>query len=372
MIYLDYSATTPANSKVLDAFIATNKAYYGNPNSTHELGILTNHQIAKATKEITEILKADDFEIIYTSGATEANNLALKGYASANRHKGNHIITTPYEHSSVTACLNYLSQKGFDVDVVNLDESGRIDLHHLEKLIKSDTILISIAAVNSELGIIQDFPAIIQILEKYPDVVLHSDMTQAIGKIKIDLSGIDLVSLSAHKFYGIKGIGALLRRKSINLIPVIHGGKSTSPLRSGTPPAPLIYSMAIALRLVYQDFEKKYRHVEELRHFLYEELLADFPHLAYNHKDGIPHIINLSFLEIKAGVLHKELSKRHIYISTQTACNSESSYSDTVKRLTGSDRHAESSVRISLSYLSKKNDLVEFVNAVKEIIDANR
>jgi len=371
MIYLDYSATTPADERVLTAFTKFNLEHFGNPNSNHELGILANHHISKSTKEILEILNVQDYEVVYTSGATEANNLALKGYALANSHKGHHIITSPYEHSSVTSCLNYLAKNGFDVDILELDKNGLIDIKNLEKLITDETILVSIALVNSELGILQDLDGIKEVLRKHPDVCFHSDITQALGKIKFDLNGIDLVSFSGHKIYGLKGIGALLRKKPINLIPVIHGGRSTSILRGGTPPAPLINSLSLALRFVYQDLDKKYSHVQELRRFLIEDLLPDCPHVSLNYKEGIPHIINLSFLNIPASTLHKELSKRHIYISTQTACNSESSFSDTVKRLTGSDKNAASSIRVSLSYLTKKAELVEFVKAVKEVIHAD-
>ncbi len=370
MIYLDYSATTPVDSRVLEEYEKFNREYYGNPNSTHELGVLAKHQIDKSTKQIKEILNAEDFDVIYTSGATEANNLALKGYAMASSSKGKHIISTPYEHSSVTVCLNYLEKIGYEVDILQLDKTGRIDLNDLEDLLRDDTILVSIALVNSELGIVQDFQKIKDILKKHPNVRFHSDMTQAIGKMDFDISGIDLISFSAHKIYGLKGIGALLRRPEINLIPVIHGGKSTSIFRGGTPPAPLIRSLALSLHYAYQDFDKKIKHIKELNEYLREEL-KNFKHVEINHKLGIPQILNVSFLDVEAGTLHKELSKRHIYLSTQTACSSEAVYSETVKRVTGSDKNAKTSVRISLSHLTKKNELNQFLDACREIIDEN-
>ena len=196
-------------------------------------------------------------------------------------------------------------------------------------------------------------------------------MTQAIGKINVDINYCDLVSFSAHKIYGIKGIGALLRKESINLIPVIHGGKSTSIFRGGTPPTPLIHSLGVALEKVYEDFDIKTTHIVNMYKYLVNELLPNIDIANLNSKTGIYHIVNISFLGIKAHVLQKALSKRNIYISTQTACNSESSFSLTVKRLTGSDDLAMSSVRISLSYLTKKDELDKLIVAIKEIIDEN-
>ncbi|MBI9010024.1 MAG: cysteine desulfurase [Tenericutes bacterium] len=371
MIYLDYSATTPLNKEVLDAFNEANLKIYGNPNSTHKLGILAKELIDETTDIIKAILNASAYEVIYTSGATEANNLAIKGFAEANNHRGKHIISSPYEHSSVTSCLNYLAKLGYEIDILGTDANGVVDLVELEELIREDTILVSIAMINSELGILQDLKAIKEVIKKYSHVSFHSDMTQAIGKINVDVTVCDLVTFTGHKIYGIKGVGALLRKESINLVPVIHGGKSTSVFRGGTPAAPLIYSLGKAITTVYLDFDKKSKHIEELYHYLINELLPDIAISHLNSKSGIYHIVNISFIGLKANVLQKALSDRGIYISTQTACNSDSSFSMTVKRLTGSDELAESSVRVSLSYLTKKSELDELVNAIKEIIHEN-
>lgn len=369
MNYLDYSATTPPDKRVLDIFQTINMEIFGNPNSTHELGVFAKQKISETTLKIQKILNCHNYEVIYTSGATEANNLALKGFCYANQHKGKHIISTPYEHSSVTACLNYLAKQGFDVDILEIDDTGLIDLDDLEALIREDTILVSVALINSELGILQDMKRISECLKRHPHVKMHSDMTQAIGKINIDITPCDLVTFSAHKFYGLKGIGALLRKKSVDLVPVIHGGKSTSMFRGGTPPAPLIYSMGVALELIYQDFDKKTKHIDNMYHYLIHTLLPTIENAHLNFANGISHIVNISFPDIEAHVLQKALNKKGIYISTQTACNSESSFSMTVKRITGSDLFAETSVRISISYLTEKEQLDELFKAIKEIIN---
>lgn len=371
MIYLDYSATTPVNRKVLEAFNETNLKIYGNPNSNHELGILARNMIEDTTKIVKQVLNAEDYEVVYTSGATEANNLAIKGFAEANNHRGKHIISSPYEHSSVTSCLNHLAQLGYEIDILETDELGLVDIKELDQLIREDTILVSIAMINSELGIKQDIKKIKEVIKKYPHVKFHSDMTQAIGKIQVDVNQCDLVSFTAHKIYGLKGVGALLRKASLNLVPVIHGGKSTSIFRGGTPPTPLIHSLGIALENAYEDFEQKSKHIEEMYNYLIDELLPNIKNAHLNSKTGIHHIINISFLGIKASIIQSGLSKRKIYISTQTACNSESSFSQTVKKLTGSDELAESSVRVSLSYLTEKAELDQLIEAIKEIIDEN-
>ena len=370
MIYLDYSATTPPSKKVLDNYLEFNEKHFANPNSTHELGILVKEEIEKSTKEIYKLLGAENYEAIYTSGATEANNLALKGYAFANAFKGKHIITSPYEHSSVTTCLNYLSDKGFIIDVLDVDDFGLVDINELESLINEDTILVSIALVNSELGILQDFEAIKKVLKKHKNVAFHSDLTQAIGKLNVDLSGIDLATFSGHKIYGLKGIGALLRKRHIHLEPVIHGGKSTSIFRGGTPPAPLINSLSTALKEAYNDFPNKLSHIEYINKYL-RESLSEIKNTHINYESGIPQILNVSFLDIEASKLHKLLSEKGIYVSTQTACNSESSFSLTVKKLTNSDELAKTSIRISLSHLTKKEEIDLLIKTIKEILHEN-
>ena len=202
MIYLDYSATTPVNEEVLNTFDLVTRNYIGNPNSLHKLGTDAKKLIDAATKQIADILNVDSSEVIYTSGASEANNLAIKGICF--KHHGKHIITTELEHSSVSETVKYLeTQLGYEVSYVKLDSNGLVDLGDLKGLIRDDTILVTIAAVNSEVGICQDIKAISKILKDYPKVYFHSDMTQAIGKLKVDLSYVDLASISGQKFYGM-------------------------------------------------------------------------------------------------------------------------------------------------------------------------
>ena len=200
MIYLDYSATTPVNDQVLESYIKASQNFIGNPNSLHRLGIEANQLINDATEQVANLLHIRPSEIIYTSGSSESNNTAIKGIALKYQNRGKHIITTELEHSSVIAPLQYLMDLGFEVDFVKLDSNGKIDLEHLKSLLREDTILVTIASVSSELGILQPIEEIGKLLKEYPKCFFHVDLTQSIGKVNLSLENIDLASFSAHKF----------------------------------------------------------------------------------------------------------------------------------------------------------------------------
>lgn len=363
MIYLDYSATTPVNKEVLASFSKAAIEYPGNPNSLHKLGLESNKLIEASTKQIAKILGVKENEIIYTSGSSESNNLAIKGIADKYKNRGKHIITTNFEHSSIYGPISYLQKDGFDVDFVKTLDNGLVDLEDLERLIRDDTILVTICSVNSEIGVRQPIEEIKNIVKKHEKCFLHVDMTQSIGKEKISLDDIDLVSFSAHKFYGLKGIGCLIKKEKIALEPIIHGGKSTTIYRSGTPCLPLIVSLAKALRLAYENFDAKYEHVKELNSYL-KEKLSHYDLVRINSNDYcIPHILNISVLNVKPETMQHALEEYDIYISTKTACSSKENISRAVLALTNDKERAVSSVRISLSYLTTKEECDEFLKA---------
>lgn len=365
MIYLDYSATTPVREEVLDTFTKVSRDFIGNPNSMHKLGLESKKLIDAATKQIKEILDLDH-EVIYTSGASESNNTVLKGVARKYQNKGKNIITTSFEHSSVIAPLNYLQKEGIDVLFAPLTSDGIVDVNELDKMVTDDTILVSICAVNSEIGIRQPIEEIGKMLKKHKNTLFHVDATQAIGKINIDLKDADFISMSAHKIYGVKGIGLLLKKKDVVIEPLIHGGKSTTIYRSGTPATALIVSLSKALRLMYDDFEGKYNHVKELNDYLVNKLKDVKGITVNNGKYTIPHMLNISILGIKPETFQHALEEKDIYISTQTACSSGSGISASVLAFTGSTERAASSVRISLSYLTTKEELDTLVDAIIE------
>ncbi len=367
MLYLDYSATTPVDKKVLDYYKKISLEYIGNPNSLHKLGKKANAFIEKCSKGILELLNVDDMEVIYTSCASESNNLVIKGVANKFKNKGKHIITTSFEHPSITAALGYLQKQGFVIDIVKSDKNGLVDLKDLTRLITNETILVSIGSVNSEIGILQPLDKIKEIVKKYPNCSFHSDMTQSIGKVHLNLEGIDFISFSGHKFYGPKGIGVLLKRKDIRIDPLIHGGKSTTSYRSGTPALPLIGAIYMALKLALKDKEEKYLHVKNINEYICKKLKNDKNIKINSNKYCIPHILNLSVLSKKGIETVKALEKEEIYISNHTACSSEEDESMGIYSLTKSHELAKSSVRISLSYLTSYKDADKLVEALRKL-----
>lgn len=361
MIYLDYSATTPVDRRVLSTFNKVCMDYSGNSNSLHKLGIEAKELEDYATNKIEEILDLKNKEIIYTSGASEANNQAIKGVCFKYKNRGKHIITTYLEHSSITATMSYLIDKGFAVDYVKLDDKGRVDLNHLKQLLTSDTILVSICAVDSELGIRQPIDKISSILKDYPKCFFHVDCTQALGKIKLDFSYMDLASVSAHKIYGMKGIGMLIKNRNVVIEPLIHGGKSSTVYRSGTPALPLIVSMMKALDLIIPNIDKNYSYVMDVNKKIVD-FLKKYDGVYLNSTvNSIPYTINISFDNIKSETFIHAMDEYDIYLSTKSACSERNTMSDSVYAVTKDRDRAMHSIRISLSYLTTMDDVDEFM-----------
>lgn len=360
MIYFDNSATTMVDDRVLETFNKVCKNYPGNSNSLHSLGIKSKELEDYATERISNLLKVKKGEIIYTSGASESNNTVLKGVASKYKNRGNHIITTPLEHSSVLETCKYLESKGFIIDYVKIKKNGLIDIEDLEKLISDNTILVSIAYVDSELGIKQDIDTISRIVKKYPKCYLHIDATQAIGKIKVDFTNIDFLSMSAHKIFGIKGIGLLIKKENIVIDNLIHGGKSTTIYRSGTPALPLICSLMKALELIIPSIDNNCKYVTTLSNKL-KDNLKEYDKVHINStENSIPYIINFSIIGIKPETFIHAMEEENIYISTRSAC-STSDISLSVDSLYHNKEISKSSIRISLSYKNTLEEVETFI-----------
>lgn len=366
MIYLDYSATTPVDKRVLNTFNKVCLEYPGNSNSLHKLGINAKELEDYATKQIEELLNLKDSEIIYTSGASESNNHIIKGVCSKYKNRGNHIITTYLEHSSILSTTNYLSGQGFNVDYVKIKDDGTIDLEHLKQLLTSNTILVSISAVDSELGIKQPLEEIASIIKEYPKCFFHVDCTQALGKIPLDFNIMDFASCSAHKIYGLKGIGLLIKKKNIIIDNLIHGGKSTTIYRSGTPALPLIVSTMKAIDLIIPNIRKNYEYVEKLKISILNEL-EKYPDIYINStSNSISYTINISLKNIKPETFVHALDQHDIYISTKSACSNTNSMSDAVYAVTKDRDRAMNSIRISLSYLTTEEEIQYFLKIFKE------
>lgn len=369
MIYLDYSATTPVNKEVLESFNKVCINYVGNPNSLHKLGNDSHKLMDAATKQISELLGVKSNEIIFTSGASESNNMAIFGVLNQYTSRGKHIITTKLEHSSILAGMNYLKQNGYKVDYVKVNDDGKIDMDDLKRLVTNDTILVTIGEVNSEIGIIQNVNEIGEYLKNFPRCIFHVDGTQAVGKKKVDLTNIDLYSFSGHKIYGLKGVGCLIKKQGIELTPLIHGGKSQTIYRSGTPSLALMVSLAKALKLVLTNFDEKTNYVKKLKTKLIDGI-KDINGLTINSNENcVPHIVNFSIKGVKPETLLHALEEKEIYVSTKTACSSNEGISLSVYTLTKNEDLAKSSLRVSLSYLTTDEEIDIFIKTLKEKVE---
>lgn len=368
MIYLDYSATTPVMYDVLESYNKVTKEFMANPNSIHGYGIKSRNLLDNATKQICDLLSIKENELTYTSGATEGNNTAIKGIAFKYRKKGKHILVSKLEHPSIYEILNYLKGEGFEVEYLEHDEDGLISFNDLKNKVRKDTILVIINAVNSELGIRQPLKTLRQIIKKEnADTLLHSDLTQAIGKVNVNLHDADSAVMSAHKFFGPKGIGILYLSDKVHIEPLIHGSSKTTSIRGGTPALPLIVAMSKALRIALTDLDRKEAHVAKLNHKLCEELTKLQGIKNNQTKYSIPHIINLS-VDVKPEVLINALSAKDIYIGTKTACSNDE-VSESIMAIYNDKKRATSSVRISIAHITTADEVNRFINYFIEVYE---
>ena len=372
MIYLDYSANTPVDPAVLDIFVQTESRYGGNPNSNHPAGLAARAKLEQTTDSIAELLGVQPCEVIFTSGASEANNLAVKGIARTQRNYGKHIISTALEHPSVSGPLTWLQEQGYEIDLADIKRDGKIDTDHLRELLREDTILVAVTAVDSELGVIQPVHEISEIVHRYPNCRLHVDATQALGKIPFSFSGLDTASLAAHKFYGLNGSGMLFKRNGLVLDPLIHGGSGASLYRSGTPTLALAAALEAALRASLDPLSERQEKVAALNQTL-RDALSRYPFVRINSpKDAVPHILNVSVSGVKGTKMQQVLSEHGVCVSVKSACSSEGTPSKAVFSVSRDRKNALSSWRISLSHLTTEEEIREFLaifdRCVKDVL----
>ena len=367
MVYLDYSATTPVDERVLDSYLKVTRDYIGNANSIHTLGSKSKELLLQATNQIADILNCHPKELIFTSGASESNTTAIKGVAIKYINRGKHIITSKLEHKSVLEVMGYLSSIGFEIDFVNLKENGQIDLHHLEELIRPDTIMVSICCVNSETGFKQPLKTIRQVInKKNPNVIFHSDLTQALGKTRFYLSDLDLASFSSHKIYAPKGVGILYKRRDLNIDTLIYGTTENCPFRGGTPALPLIVSFAKAMRLANDKLDSNIKKCEKLKEELVKGL-SKYPIQINSNELCVPQIVNFSLLKIKSETFVHALEKHDIYVSTTTACSSLEE-STVLKAIAKGDKSVSTtSIRVSISHQTTMAEIHEFLDAFDKV-----
>jgi cysteine desulfurase len=361
MIYLDYAASTPVDEDVLNNFIKVTKDEYANPNSNHELGLNAKKIIDQSTDKIAKLLNVKNDEIIYTSGATESNNLAIRGVADRYKNKGKHIIVSSLEHNSIIASCTYLQENGFDIDLIPINHDGLVDIDSLKSMIREDTILVSVCAVDSEIGLKQPIEEIGEYLKTKDNIVFHTDASQAFGKVKIDYSNCDLVTIAPHKFYGMNGISILVKKKNISLKPIILGGKSTTVYRSGTPVINMITSTSIAIEKAINLLDERNNYIKELNKMIISKL-REYKNIHINNTDNsIPHTINFSIKGVKSDLFASKLNDNKVMISTKTSCCPLNTPSKLVYALTKDKSLASTSLRVSISHLTTKEEIDKFL-----------
>lgn len=369
MIYLDYAATSPVNKEVLDTFVKINNRFFANTSSNHKLGFETSQLELKARQQVASLFHVKENEVLFTSGATESNNLAIKGVALKYRNRGNHIITSLGEHASVLNSFRQLEEEhGFRVTYLPLNSEGKIEIEDLKKALDEETILVSIMAVNNEVGSINQIEEIAKILKKYPKLFFHVDATQAIGKININYQDVDLISMSAHKINGFKGSGILIKKEKIDLLPLLSGGGQEYSYRSGTTNFPYAVCTSKALRISIEQEQTRYEYVLKLNRYLRDEL-AKIQGVEFNSpEDASPYILNFH-VNKKGSVVAEALSNHEIFVSTQSACSSKkTSFSHVLQAMGKNMEVSENSIRVSLSYLTTKEEIKEFIKVLKDIL----
>lgn len=361
MIYLDYAASTPVDKDVLDNYIDVTNNYYANPNSNHEMGISAKKLIDDATNKIANILGVNGDEIIYTSGATESNNLAIRGIAERYKNRGKHILVSSLEHNSIISVCTSLQELGYDIELIPVDKNGLVNVDILKKMIREDTILVSVCSVDSEIGLVQPIGEIAEYLKDYENIVFHTDASQSIGKVSIDYSNCDLVTIAPHKFYGMNGISILIKRKNVSLKPIILGGKSTTVYRSGTPTTALITSTSIALEKAINEENERTKYISELNELL-KNHFKEYKNIHINNtNESIPHTINISIKGIKSDLFVSKLNELGVMVSAKTSCCPLNTPSKLIYALTQDKTLASTSIRISLAHLTTKEEISEFI-----------
>lgn len=361
LIYLDNVAASFVEDEVLDVFYNTTKKYYANPNSIHKLGREENKMISDSTLRIANMLKVLKDEIIYTSGATESNNLAVKGLCLSYKNYGKHILISSLEHNSITSSVVSLERLGFEVEVIPVTDKGIVDIESLKNMLRDDTILVSVTSVDSELALRQPIEEIATILKDYPNCHFHTDATQSIGKVTIDYSNVDLITINPHKFHGLDNFGILVKKKNVRLTPLIEGGKSTTIYRAGTPSLANVLALEKALELALTNQEARYNYLKEIGDMI-KSHLSEYKNVSINSRENsLPSIINFSLIGEKALTILDKFEEHNIILSAKTSCCPITTPSKLVYALTKDKQKASSSIRVSLSYKTTKEEVEEFM-----------
>lgn len=378
-IYLDHAATTKPIRQAIDAVVYAMEEGYGNPSSLHKKGMQAENIIKQCGETFARILGCTKEEILYTSGGTESNNLAILGTAYAYEKRAKKIITTAIEHPSVQEVFEHLKGKGFDVVVLNVDEKGYIDLEQLQEEVDEKTSLVSIMHVNNEIGTVQNLEKIGQIIKrKNPQTVYHVDAIQSFSKIPIALNKckIDLLSLSGHKFYAPKGIGILYKSKAIRVLNIVHGGGQQKNLRSGTENVPGIAGIHQAAEYVSKNFNDLTAHYKKCKSYFVTQLEQNISDIQINGpsiEEGAPHILNVAFKDVRAEVLLHALEQHNIFVSSGSACSSNKvNPKSTLYAIGKRGQELDNAIRFSFGHETTLEDLDRTIEVLKSQIQLLR
>ncbi len=375
-VYLDYSATTPVKKEVLDAMLPYFTEHFGNPSSIYGIGLESKDAITNARTQVAKLINADPAEVFFDAGGTESDNWAVFGIADALKDKGNHIITTKIEHHAMLHSCEFLEKHGYDVTYLGIGPDGRIKLDELEAAITDKTILISVMMVNNEIGTIQPIKEIGAIAKKH-GIVFHTDAVQALGNVPIDVKdmGIDLMSMSSHKIYGPKGIGALYIRRGVKISNYLHGGAQENKRRAGTENLPGIIGFGKAAELAGENFAEHVKHCSELRNYLIDEVLKRIPNVKVNGSMEYRHPgnANLTFEYIEGEAMLLMLDAKGISVSTGSACSSTSLVPSHVLSALGIPvEQIHGTLRFTIGDFTTKEDIDYVVECLSEIVGTLR
>lgn len=375
-VYLDYSATTPVKKEVLDAMLPYFTEQFGNPSSIYGIGLESKEAITNARTQVAKLINADPAEIFFDAGGTESDNWAVFGIADALKDKGNHIITTKIEHHAILHSCEFLEKHGYEVTYLGIDSDGRVKLDELEAAITDKTILISVMMVNNEIGTVQPIKEIGEIAKKH-GIVFHTDAVQALGNVPIDVKamGIDLMSMSSHKIYGPKGVGALYIRRGVKISNYLHGGAQENKRRAGTENLPGIIGFGKAAELAGINFDKHVKHCSELRNYLIDEVLKKIPNVKVNgtmeHRH--PGNANLTFEYIEGESMLLMLDAKGISVSTGSACSSTSLVPSHVLSALGIPvEQIHGTLRFTVGDFTTKEDIDYVVECLADIVTTLR
>lgn len=371
MIYFDNAATTRPSLAVLECFEKENEQCFANPSSRHAYGREAYRKLENARLSILKSLSlSNDYRVLFTSGASESNNLAIKGIAKEYLRRGKRIITTQVEHPSVLEAFRSLEKEGFEVIYLPTKEDGTVDPETLKENMNKETILVSIMATNNETGSNNDILALSKIVHTFPKAFFHVDVTQAIGKRDLPYSSIDLFSFSGHKIHGLKGTGALILKKNITLLRQIDGGDQEYFFRAGTDNLPGDETLAVALEEATKNLQDNIAHAKEISSFLREGLEKNDEILMNSPLEGSPFILNFSLKRKKASVVTEALSHEGIYVSSVSACNSKGEPISYVLEAMGfSKERAMNSIRLSFSRENTLEEAKTFLNTLQNILE---